>query len=72
MLCSMPPHGFKMEVSDDRLRRATINDRTSVYEAQTSGPGAHVLLNAMFGPTTIMNFTVHNAGVCMVVDTYGV
>lgn len=38
-----------------------------------SGPGSSVMQSGVFGPTKLMNFTVHNdGGGCMAVDSFGV
>jgi hypothetical protein len=46
------------------------NGRT-VSQAFFSGPGSGLLRAAIFGPTKLMNFTVHNVG-CFQIDTFGV
>jgi hypothetical protein len=63
------PHTLCFAVT---LGGVTINQGAVISEAQTSGPGQHLLLAALFGPTTLMNFTVHAAGTCLSVDSYGV
>lgn len=48
---------------------------TSIGVAHFSGPGTSLLQAAMFGPTKLMNFTVHNnnpAQNCFVIDRFGV
>ena len=48
---------------------------TSIGVAHFSGPGTSLLQAAMFGPTKLMNFTVHNnnpAENCFVIDKFGV
>jgi len=54
-----------------------LNGKAITGGASFSGPGERVLLNAVFGPTTLMNFTVHqgpgiNGKPCFIVDHFGV
>lgn len=49
-----------------------IKNGTTISELSATGPGGTLLLTALFGPTKLMNFTVHNSGLCMVIDSYGV
>jgi hypothetical protein len=48
--------------------------KMNAFGSSFSGPGAAVIHTAIFGPTSIANFTVHNRSdnQCFVVDTVGV